>query len=106
MTKDDLAKERAAAQERLKAIEKAESEYDGRRLKELRGEIEGMLAKEGYSLADLFGGKAPKKAGASKSVAKYRHPENASVTWSGRGRQPAWYKEAIEAGKSPEDMAI
>lgn len=108
MSKAELAKQKAETEARLKEIAQAEAEYDGRRIKELRSEIEEMLKKEGYSLADLFGGKSPKKAsgGGAKSPAKYRHPENASVTWSGRGRQPVWYKEAIAAGKTPEDLAI
>ncbi|MDB2407120.1 H-NS histone family protein [Jannaschia sp.] len=109
MTKADLAKERAAAEERLKEVQKAETEYDGRRLKELKGRIEKMLADEGYSMADLTQGRSAGKkvaSGAAKAPAKYRHPENASLTWSGRGRQPGWYKEALDAGKSPEDLAI
>ena len=52
----------------------------------------------------LTGGKV-KKARAS-SPPKYRHPENPSLTWSGRGRQPAWYKELVEAGTSEEDLLI
>ncbi len=31
---------------------------------------------------------------------KYRHPENTEITWSGRGRKPAWIVEGLEAGKS------
>jgi DNA-binding protein H-NS len=41
-----------------------------------------------------------------RSEAKYRHPENSEITWSGRGRQPGWFKDAIEAGKSPNSMAV
>ncbi|MEM7490890.1 MAG: H-NS histone family protein [Pseudomonadota bacterium] len=107
MTKDDLAKEQADAEKRLKEIQKAQAEYDERRTKELKAEVEAMLAKEGYTVADIFGGKAAKKsAGGSKMAPKYRHPENASVTWSGRGRQPQWYKDHIENGGKAEDMAL
>ena len=107
MSKADLAKQRADMEAQLMEIRKAETEFDGRRLKELRAEIEAMLSKEGYSLADLTEGRAPRKAGAkTKAAPKYRHPENPSITWSGRGRQPDWFKAAIEAGKSREDMAI
>lgn len=64
-------------------------------------------AEFGYSLDELTGkrtGKAsaPKAAGA----AKYANPGNKSQTWTGKGRQPTWYKEAIAAGKKPEDMAL
>ncbi|UWQ21669.1 H-NS histone family protein [Jannaschia sp. W003] len=111
MTREDLEKAKADAEANLKAIAKAQAEYDGRRLKELRAEIDAMLAKEGYSLDDLTGGnggQAQRKAGGgrAKSPAKYRHPENPSITWSGRGRQPAWYKSHLEDGGKPEDLAI
>ena len=33
-------------------------------------------------------------------------PENPDATWSGRGRQPDWFKSAIAAGKAPEDLEI
>jgi DNA-binding protein H-NS len=56
----------------------------------------------GFYLADLFGGKSLKAA----RPAKYAHPENASVTWSGRGRQPGWVKEALAKGKSLEEFLI
>ncbi|WGH80067.1 H-NS histone family protein [Jannaschia ovalis] len=108
MSREQLEKEAAEAEARLRELRKAQEEFDGRRLKELRGEIEAMLGKEGFTLADLFGGKQGKKpvAGAAKAPAKYRHPENGALTWSGRGRQPGWYKEALAQGKKPEDLAI
>ncbi|MEM9796707.1 MAG: H-NS histone family protein [Pseudomonadota bacterium] len=109
MSKAALEKERADAEARLKEISKAQAEFDGRRIKELRAEIEAKLAKEGYSLDDLLGGKAKKRGGGGargKAPAKYRHPENAAMTWSGRGRQPAWYKDALAAGKKPADLEI
>jgi DNA-binding protein H-NS len=109
MSKEDLAKEREEAEARLKEIRKAESEYDGRRLKELKAEIEQMLAAEGYSLGDITDGRQkPRRAGggASKAAAKYRHPENPSITWSGRGRQPGWFKAALESGAKKEDLAV
>ncbi|MDZ4066259.1 MAG: H-NS histone family protein, partial [Tabrizicola sp.] len=38
--------------------------------------------------------------------AKYRHPENAALTWSGRGRKPNWFIDALVDGTEPEDLAI
>jgi DNA-binding protein H-NS len=109
MTRDDLARERAAAESRLKEIQKAEAEYDGRRLKALRSDIEKRLAEEGFTMADLMDGRQKGKrgsAGAVKAPAKYRHPENHSLTWSGRGRRPAWFTEALDGGMSKEDLAV
>jgi DNA-binding protein H-NS len=46
------------------------------------------------------------KGSAGASVApKYRHPSDPNLTWSGRGKRPAWIAEALAAGKSLEDLA-
>jgi DNA-binding protein H-NS len=37
---------------------------------------------------------------------KYRNPDNASETWSGRGRKPRWLEERLEKGAPLEDFAI
>lgn len=55
----------------------------------------------GYSLVDLIGVEV--KATRAPAVAKYRHPENAAVTWSGRGRRPQWFLDALEAEKPEEN---
>mgnify|MGYP006211196503 CR=1 FL=1 len=63
------------------------------------------IAKEmGYSLADLIG--AEVKAARAPAVAKYRHPENAALTWSSRGRKPQWFADHINSGKEPSDLSV
>lgn len=37
---------------------------------------------------------------------RYRNPQNASETWSGRGERPDWLEDALAAGASLEDLAI
>jgi DNA-binding protein H-NS len=108
MSKEELARERQEAEAKLRALQDAEAQYRGRRLGELRTDIEKMLAAEGYSIADLNGGKTGRKAagGGVRAPAKYRHPENASKTWSGRGRQPQWFKDHVTSGGSPDDLAV
>ena len=69
-----------------------------------REQVEALAKKLGYTLADLAEGKAKRKR-ASISP-KYRHPENPALTWSGRGRKPQWFAEALAAGKTVEDLAI
>jgi DNA-binding protein H-NS len=46
------------------------------------------------------------RGGAGGAQPKYRHPDDPSLTWSGRGKRPAWVNEALAAGKSLEDLAI
>ncbi len=48
------------------------------------------------------GGKGPK----STTAPKYRNPDNQAQTWTGRGRQPDWYKAAMAGGTNPESLEI
>ncbi|GAB5447392.1 H-NS histone family protein [Gymnodinialimonas sp.] len=95
--------------EELKYLQKetaaAIASFEDRKRAEAIAELETVAAKHGYKLADLVGGKVSKKAKTS-GPAKYRHPENPEKTWTGRGRQPNWIKEALGAGKSLDDFAI
>jgi ParB/RepB/Spo0J family partition protein len=47
-------------------------------------------------------GKGPAKADAARQ-ARYRHPNN-DATWSGRGKQPKWVQEWLEAGNTLEEL--
>jgi DNA-binding protein H-NS len=46
------------------------------------------------------------KARAGKVQAKYRHPDDPSLTWTGRGKRPSWLTEALAAGKTLDDFVI
>ncbi len=88
-----------------KDVVKAIEGYEERRRQDALVAVRAKARELGFTLNDLIG--APIKTGSkAKHPPKYRHPENRSLTWSGRGRQPAWLSEAIEAGKSLEDLWI
>ena len=36
----------------------------------------------------------------------YRNPSNSAETWTGRGRQPKWVREALARGLRLEELAI
>ena len=84
-------------------IDRAIATLDDRRRDEARAAAEKAARELGFSLDELQS--AQKKSG-KKNPAKYRNPEDPRQTWSGRGRQPAWMKEALANGKSREDFAI
>ena len=87
-----------------KNVAKAIASFEDRRKAEARAAAETVAKEYGFSLGDLVNA-APSRKGAAP-VAKYRHPENPEITWSGRGRKPAWIAEGLEAGKTLEDFAI
>ena len=86
-----------------KDLARAISTFEDRQKSDARSKLEIIAKEMGYSLADLIGTEV--KPTRAPAAAKYRHPENAALTWSGRGRKPLWFVAALEAGKSPEDMA-
>ncbi|WP_299771189.1 H-NS histone family protein [uncultured Tateyamaria sp.] len=93
--------------EELKSIQKeatkAISSYEARKRKEALAAVEAKAAEMGFSLSELTGGAKPK---GPKAPPKYCHPENPAKTWTGRGRQPNWVKEALAGGKALEDLLI
>lgn len=77
--------------------------------KAILNEVRELAKARGYALEDLVGTGA---AGGDNTVAKrtvapkYRHPQDTSLTWTGRGRKPAWLVQLLEAGSSLEQVAI
>ena len=80
-------------------------------IQSVKQKIQALLSSSGLSLEDIYpsrGKKAAGKKGKTGSVApKYRDPSNPSQTWSGRGRQPAWFAKALRRrGVTVESLQI
>lgn len=85
-----------------KQVDAAIRGFEKRKRKEALAAAQRAAQEHGFSLEEILG----KKTSGPKSAPKYANPTDASQTWTGRGRQPAWVKEAMAAGKSLDDMAI
>ena len=85
-------------------VAKAIASFEERKKKEALAEIEEFARAKGFSLAELTGVTIARKR--APAVAKYANPADLSDTWSGRGRKPRWFSAALNAGKTPEDLAI
>ncbi|MDD5247889.1 MAG: H-NS histone family protein [Rhodocyclaceae bacterium] len=85
-------------------VRRQESEKEKARI-----ELEEFAKARGYTLDELLGKSAKKqrKTGSRKPAGiKYQFPENHEMTWSGRGRQPAWVKDWVASGKPLEMLAV
>ncbi|MBK1726302.1 trans-acting regulatory HvrA protein [Halorhodospira neutriphila] len=102
----------------LQQVEKRIEQERKRREKEARKqaqqEIREVAQRYGLGVEDLLAqvdtGKAGKGKGSSKSKGKvppkFRHPEDPSKTWTGRGRKPKWVQAWEEAGGDLEALRI
>ncbi|MEE9363077.1 MAG: H-NS histone family protein [Cellulophaga sp.] len=71
---------------------------------ELLEKMNALASESGFTLDELIG-KNSKQSKNSVKI-KYRHPSNASLTWTGRGRTPKWVNELIASGKNKEDFEV
>ncbi len=96
-----------------KLIEAANGMIQSRQQEELRAaytQFEQIAAGLGATVEQILEAgrhgsrkvKAPRKA----IEPRYRNPENASETWTGRGKQPRWLAAAIGAGRKLEEFLI
>jgi DNA-binding protein H-NS len=85
-------------------VAKAISSFEDRKKKDALAELEEVARSKGFTLAELTGVSVVRKR--APATAKYANPANKSDTWSGRGRKPRWFSEALSKGKKPEDLAI
>lgn len=93
-------------------IKNAEAQMDSARkshVKEVRAKIDAILASSGLTIGEVYptrGGKSGKGAKAAVPP-KYRNPDNVAQTWSGRGKRPMWFNEALKKkGVTAETLLI
>lgn len=92
----------------LKALQaqvaRAIATYEDRRKKDALSELEEKARELGFTLAELTGVAVSRKR--APAEVKYANPANPADTWSGRGRKPRWFEEAMKAGKSADDLRV
>lgn len=102
----DLTKLSDSELEALKEkAEKALKERQSSKRKEVIAQIKELAASIGVTV-DIQEGekKAERKTG--KVAARYRNPNDASLTWSGRGLAPKWMQELLAAGRNKAEFEI
>ena len=87
-----------------KDIAKAITNFEDRKKSEARAELESRARELGFSLSELVGASTGRAR--LTAPAKFRHPENSELTWSGRGRRPHWFNDALAAGSTEDSLAI
>ncbi|MEC5399748.1 H-NS histone family protein [Uliginosibacterium sp. H1] len=117
----ELSKLSVTELKRLKTRVDAEiARRDDTTRKTLLKKVQKLASEAGVSLNDLLGSKpasparssgskAPKKAAGGsrgKVKPKYRNPNDANQTWTGRGRKPQWVAAWLANGKPLDGLLI
>ncbi|MGP3698974.1 H-NS histone family protein [Rhodobacter sp. NSM] len=87
-------------------LDKAIATYEDRRKREAREELEEKARSLGFTLAELIGAPLTRTRTRTGAPPKYVNPSNAEETWSGRGRRPRWFEEALAQGRSANELKI
>jgi len=69
-------------------------------------EVRAFAKARGFALEELVGKEVKIKAPTGKVKVKYRHPENATLEWTGRGRQPKWVAEWLAKGGALDLLTV
>ena len=91
----------AQAQSRM---ESARTEH----IQSVKAKIDALLKAQGLQLSEVYagrGGKRGKRAGAG--IPKYRNPADPSQTWTGHGKKPTWFQQALKkSGVTADSLLI
>jgi len=96
----------------LLALQKAiPAEIEARQREErqnLLNEFRERARSLGMTLEEVVGAPIGRRsrASGSRSTTKYVHPQNPSLTWSGRGKRPGWVREWLDSGRSIDELAV
>jgi len=82
-----------------KDVDAAIASFEDRQREKAYAELELIAREKGYSLSELAN-LAPKRKRPT-SPARFAHPDDASMTWTGRGRRPGWFTALEAAGRAP-----
>ena len=68
----------------------------------IRNKLDELIDNSPYTLEEILAAKKVRKSVAPK----YQNPNDASQTWTGRGRRPRWVEEHMAAGGTLSSVAI
>lgn len=98
-------------------ISKLQKEADAIRAREVGDVVKRIreaIAHYDLKVADLFSVKsakpavkaAAKKPGRKRGASPIKYRDEAGHTWTGVGKRPNWFKDALAAGKTKEDLQV
>lgn len=107
-----LKKQIAALERQAEAIKQKETKDVIERIKEAIAFYDLSAAQLGFGAGAKAGRKTRvakrgrKPTGGRKSASKVKYRDEAGNSWSGHGRRPRWFLDALASGKSAQDLMV
>lgn len=116
-----MAKTLAELQHEIEKLKRQAEALKAKEAKEVIARIKEAIAHYGLTAEDLgLGARRGRKPGrpagaapvarkarsAGKTVGAIKYRDEAGHAWTGRGKRPNWFKDALAAGKTPESMLV
>ena len=110
-----MAKTLAQIEEQIDKLREQAEQLKAREAAEVIQRIRLAIEHYGLTSRDLFGGaaapgRATKKTAAAKkkkkTVSPIKYRDDQGHAWTGHGKRPRWFIEAMAAGKTREDLAV
>lgn len=109
-----MAKTLSQLKTEIAKLQKEAQRVRSAEIKEVVSKIRKAVAHYSLTPQDIFGkaaAGAPKTAAAAPGKAKKAPPkpkyaDDKGNTWVGRGKRPQWFRDALAAGKKPEELAV
>jgi len=92
-------------QQMMQNVELALKEKQDSERKGVYAQIRALAASVGATV-EIFDAKEKTARKVVKVAPKYRNPDDADITWTGRGVMPKWMRALLEAGRDKSDFLI
>lgn len=111
-----MAKTLERIQKEIAALERQAESIKQREVKDVIARIREAIAFYGLTATDLgLSGRGVRKArtrpaarkgkAAARTPGQVKYRDDAGHSWTGHGRRPQWFIDALASGKKPEDLA-
>ena len=71
--------------------------------KNVLSEMKQLAASIGMTVEQILESASQTKA---KGTPKFKNPSDPTQTWTGRGKRPGWLNDALQAGKTLDELRI
>jgi DNA-binding protein H-NS len=111
---ETVSKSLAQIRKEIEALQRQAEVLKHKEAKDVIARIKEAIAHYGLTAADLgLAGNSGARRGraavavrdrAKTTASKVKYRDEAGNTWSGHGRRPKWFIDAVAGGKSPEQL--